>query len=878
MTSFPFKSTSLRPLGLAGVLTLLFSLFSAFQCADSSGTLVHASDTAPIESDGYLYWSDAQTWDKLGVPIPSDGDVVTIPRGVRMMLDRDTPHLKGIHVNGELHFDSKDLNVTADFILVKGLFQIGTESQPFHHKATITLTTAYSKKEDSIESCGIKVICTKEGGVLNFHGAYSSPTWTRLADGYTAEAGATSIQLEEPVEWNVGEEIVIVSTDFDPNQAERRTITAISEDQHTIYFEEPLQYMHWGEIMDYYGHDVDQRAEIMHLNRTILIQGDLSSDEDNFGGHVMIHSKHFSGGHDMAHHDTGMHERLAHENMMAEADWLNNWDTPEYETTPEEMSKISGVEFTRMGQTGLMGRYPVHFHLVGNAQGAYVKNSSVYDSYQRCYTLHGTFGMLLENNVAYNSIGHCYFLESFVEKDNTLKYNIGAVMNYFPDKRQELIESDNNPSIFWISFPTNNLIGNVAAGTNGIGIWIDLQDTGGSAHNEYANELMGEIRDNVVHSSAYGSRKHLDETGDPETQGGIGFMYEGGIGPIDNLTAYKNVFNFWADESSDFELTNSTFSDAHSSIWQRRDGSYNSVFVAHTRNIGNPRFQAEREAGRSLPQFGKSHVNLISAIMGFYSKSYSVNNTFIGYKSDDIFERGVASVGGQSFDAPIFFEGSTMIDSDAFVPSPGDLRRKRRGRPSRNSVVIIDFDGKLSGTGQFQEIRTGPAILTDERAGCEYHDTKFDQPIYLCDSRSIRFASMANHEVSVDGVTYTRDQLNSQHVPSGKVYEIQGPPSRKYTTREGYKGEFVILKFTDVHQLPDVSPNTRRDRVEQAQSIAEVISDKKEISHHLWYYDEANREFWLRLVTGEKANEFGVANYQDGVKQPFSMHYGVRIR
>ena len=861
------------------MLSLLFSLlFSFCTTTDHSDHPPFPSDETGKQDASTLYWSSPTTWKKLGIDVPKDGDIVTIPKGVHVVLDQDTPHLKGLRIDGTLEFDHRDLSITADYILVKGVFEIGTEGQPYAHNATITLTTAYSNKEDSIESCGIKVICTKEGGILNFHGAYSSPAWTRLADGSTAHVEDTSIRLEEPVAWQVGDEIVIVSTDFNPNQAERRTISAISDDLHVVYFDEPLAYMHWGEIMDYHGHKVDQRAEVMHLNRPILIQGDADSDEDNFGGHVIIHSKHFKGDHDMAHHDKGMHERASHENMMAEAEWLEHWDAPEYATTPEEMSKLSGVEFTRMGQTGLMGRYPVHFHLVGNAKGAFVKNSSVYDSYQRCYTLHGTFGMLLENNVAYNSIGHCYFLESFIEKDNTLLNNIGAIMNYYPDKRLELLESDSNPSIFWISFPTNNLIGNVAAGTHGIGIWIDLQDTGGSAHNEYANEPMGEIRDNVVHSSAYGSRKHLDETGDPETQGGIGFMYEGGVGPIYNLNAYKNVFNFWADESSDFELMESTFSDAHSSIWQRRDGSLNSVFVAHTRNIGTPESQAEIEVGRSLPQFGKSHVNLISAIMGFYSKSYSINNTFIGYKSDDIFERGVASVGGQSFDAPIFFEGSTMIDSDPFVPSPGSIRTKKRRRPSRNSVIIIDFDGQLTGTGNFQEIRTGPEILTDKSAGCAYHDTKFNQPIYLCDSRSLRFTSITSHDVTVEGTSYYRDQLNTLHIPSGRIYEINGPPNRKYTTREGYKGEYVVLKFTDVTQQPDVSPNTRRDRVQQAQSVSEVIAEGKDIAHHLWYYDQANNEFWLRLVTGEKANEFGVANYQDGVKQPFSMHYGVRIR
>ena len=172
----------------------------------------------------------------------------------------------------------------------------------------------------------------------------------------------------------------------------------------------------------------------------------------------------------------------------------------------------------------------MHFHMVGNAEGAYIENSSVHDSYQRCYTLHGTFGMRLENNVAYNSIGHCYYLESFIERDISLIRNIGAVMNYFPYESQELVESDDIPSIFWISFPTNNLIGNVAAGVHGIGIWIDLRDTGGSAHNEFAHAPMGIIRDNVVHSTVLGSRRGLHDVGDPETQGGAGFMYEGGIG------------------------------------------------------------------------------------------------------------------------------------------------------------------------------------------------------------------------------------------------------------------------------------------------------------------------------------------------------------
>ncbi|MEM8484100.1 MAG: G8 domain-containing protein [Bacteroidota bacterium] len=806
-----------------------------------------------------MRWSDPATWQALGQQKPVEGDEVNIPAGTALLLDESPPQLKGMFVDGELHFAEQDLYLSADYIIVGGLLQIGSPDNPFQHKATINLTTEYTDRKTDVAMCGTKVLCAM-GGKFELHGALSSPAWTRLADGHTAAVGATHITLEEPVSWRAGDQIVIVSTDFDPNQAERRQISDVSADGLVVSFEEPLNYMHWGTIMDYSGHKIDQRAEVMHLDRNIVVQGDEATDDGLFGGHVMIMSKH------MHHMDPD----------MSEIDWQQKLDDPMFENTPDELSHISGVELTRLGQTGKMGRYPMHFHMFGDAAGAYVKNSSVHDSYQRCIAVHGTFGTLLENNVAYNSVGHCYFLESFVEKDNRLVNNIGAVMKHFPDKRLELIESDNVPSIFWVSFPTNHLIGNVAAGSYGTGIWIDLQDTGGNRHNENAKVPMGEIRDNVVHSNALGNRRSLDETGDPETEGGIGFMYEGGIGTIHNLTAYKNVFNFWADESSDFELQNATFSDAHSSMWQRRDGSFNSVFVAHTDNVGNPRTDAEFSLGRTIPQFGKSHVNLISAIMGFYSKSFSINNTFIGYQSDDIFERGVASVGGASFDAPIFFEGSTMIDSDAFVPSPA--KRKRRGRAPQQGVIIIDFDGTLTGEGRYQEVRIGPKILTDEAAGCTYHDDKFDQPIFKCDTRSRRFASLNGHYVTVDGNTYGPSEANTLHMPTNRIYEVDGPLRKKYMTREGYRGEYMVLKFTDVREKPDVLPNSRRDRVTEAGSIEEVITTSTEATDHRWYYDGANNEFWLRLVTGDKAQPFGAKNRTDGVKQPFSMHYGVRIK
>src|SRR5690606_35078291 len=101
------------------------------------------------------------------------------------------------------------------------------------------------------------------GGTLSLHGDRTH-TWTKLAS--TAEAGSSSIDVLDASGWQVGDEIVLASTDFDPQQAEKRTITAIDGQRLTL--DRPLEYMHFGEIT----FDVDQRGEVGMLTRNIRIQ------------------------------------------------------------------------------------------------------------------------------------------------------------------------------------------------------------------------------------------------------------------------------------------------------------------------------------------------------------------------------------------------------------------------------------------------------------------------------------------------------------------------------------------------------------------------------------------------------------------------------
>ena len=70
---------------------------------------------------------------------------------------------------------------------------------------------------------------------------------------------------------------------------------------------------------------------------------------------------------------------------------------------------VDGVELNRMGQNMHLAWYPIHWHLIGDADGQYIRNSAIHGTYSRCVTVHGTNDLLIENNVTYNNIGHCFF-------------------------------------------------------------------------------------------------------------------------------------------------------------------------------------------------------------------------------------------------------------------------------------------------------------------------------------------------------------------------------------------------------------------------------------------------------------------------------------
>ena len=190
--------------------------------------------------------------------------------------------------------------------------------------------------------------------------------WTSLAN--TATIGANTITVQDPVDWKVGEEIVIASTSFDHYEAERRTITAVSGT--TVTLNASLIHQHFAGVENYGTDKVEMRAEVALLTRNIKVTGDPSSQQNNYGAHLMMAGS-------------------AENGLVA---------------------NIAYTEFFNCGQPRIIGRYCIHFHMNGDVSDSYVRGNAVHDSMARVVTLHGVHFLTVEHNVGYNVKGHNFFV------------------------------------------------------------------------------------------------------------------------------------------------------------------------------------------------------------------------------------------------------------------------------------------------------------------------------------------------------------------------------------------------------------------------------------------------------------------------------------
>src|SRR5690606_7060535 len=213
---------------------------------------------------------------------------------------------------------------------------------------------------------------------------------------------------------------------------------------------------------------------------------------------------------------------------------------------PSSKMFVSGVELNRMGQHLTLARYPMHWHLVGDATGQYIRNAAIHDTYSRCVTVHGTHNLKIENNVTYNTVGHCFFLEDGIETGNQFVKNLAIQTKCHPTKacvptnlaaegessaprqgaatsgqqsKDVLLPSDNTVASFWITNPDNIFRDNVAAGSDENGFWMSLP--------EHPN---GQFEGTEISKNTWPRRTHFREfKGNVAHSNYDGFMFDRNI-------------------------------------------------------------------------------------------------------------------------------------------------------------------------------------------------------------------------------------------------------------------------------------------------------------------------------------------------------------
>lgn len=692
-------------------------------------------------------WSDASTWDS--GQIPQKGDNVTIPEGKSILLDVSPPALNELTIEGSLVFDAQDLNLSVAGIVVAGRLELGSPEAPFLNRAVITLTGDKDKKR----------IVIAPTGIVSMHGQHL-PSWTKLAK--TALQQDDSISLLDETGWLVNDKLVIASTDYDFEQAESFFITDIRKTE--LSLDNQIQFMHWGELQNFADKTLDQRAEVGRLSRNITIQGDESSLDEGIGGHIMV--------------------------------------------TAGGQVYLDSVELYRMGQRGELGRYPLHWHLNGDkSRGQYLKNSSVHDSFNRCVTIHGSHGVLLSHNVAFNTEGHCFFLEDGAELDNIFRHNL--VLSTYR-ATEPLLPTDGSfpgPASFWITNPDNLFEGNVAGGSAGTGFWYALPEnpTGMSADQKLWPRFtpLGGFTGNVAHSN-YVDGLHVDTGPKANPQDGLEpAFYDPRFNPnavisdnhgnaknsskalsasFDDLLAYKNRRNAVWLRGLNHTVNNAIMADnaVGVTLASKHSNVSNSLFIGESANIGTPELWMISEAavgedGRSLPKFWQS--DFVIRGFEFYDGDVAVENShFEAFTPNTQREAAALSyldfthfvVSPKNSSSGLTFGSDTKVLHLVSRDLPTNASESEDGY---RSALFVDKDGSVTGTANAVVTVTNP-ILVD--SSCSFNA---DWNAHVCsgDYASLKFTNVDAQAANLGAVPLRRSD--------GATHTLLGTPSGAVNTR-----------------------------------------------------------------------------------------------
>jgi hypothetical protein len=456
-------------------------------------------------------WNDAATWNLNRVP--NADEVVSIPAGRSVQLDDATARVGGLWLAGTLKLANADgVLLNTKFAMITGLLEAGTPAQPITRNVAIELWG--SDVTENIAAMGTKNLAVMSGGMLQLAGE-PRLAWSKV--NASANAGASSLTLKDDASsWRVGDQVVLASGSIDPRDAQVLTLTKVNGKQ--IEFSPPLAKQRYGQLQTFEGKELDQRPSVSLLTRKLRVRGAADSDVIGFGGHIMI----MRGGH----------------------------------------AQVSGVELQRMGQRGLPGRYPIHWHEAGDREGSYAIGNAINGGFQRAVVVHSTNKILVDANVAYNVPNHAFvWAEDGDEVANIFTRNVATLINTPEEKHFAFpinnpffgnsSQGEGRSAAFWgRSMSKHILRDNISAGVlEGFGYFVDLFTPAPDS----AVDGSGMTFDGNVAHSTFVTFVTGNQINYPEATRGHGLMVTTGANEgkqyyFQRYTGYQNVSGAWLED------------------------------------------------------------------------------------------------------------------------------------------------------------------------------------------------------------------------------------------------------------------------------------------------------------------------------------------
>ena len=327
-------------------------------------------------------WSDPNTWE--GGVAPTTDAKVLIPENTKIILDRVSKEtLSTLRIDGTLEFDpTKETGLKVETIVVSttGFFIMGTEDNPVRPDVEAKIIIADRGAIDTSKDPRLLGRGLISHGTVQMAGA---KTTEKLELTHVPLQRENQIVLPEvPVNWKVGDRLLITGNDPNRDNTEEVGITQILGT--TVKFDKALAY----------NHTSPSGAPVYAANvsRNVVIESENVRDITRRGHVMFMHSP-----------------KVKIENVGFYGLGRTDKRVPVNDPLLDDNGKL--VPGTG---TNARGRYAVHFHRTGNDATnppAVVKSSVVVDSPGLGFVNHSS-NVIFDDNIAFDVVGSGYFTET----------------------------------------------------------------------------------------------------------------------------------------------------------------------------------------------------------------------------------------------------------------------------------------------------------------------------------------------------------------------------------------------------------------------------------------------------------------------------------